>query len=49
MHRSIVYAATSMALSCSAFCGGGVGVGVAGAEDFPKSEAKEEERREVLV
>jgi len=28
---------------------GGVGVGVVGAEDLPKSEAKEEERREELV
>ena len=49
MHRSIVYAAISMACECSAFCGGGVGAGVAGTEDLPKSEAKEEERREVLV
>ena len=49
MRRSIVNAATSIACSCSAFCGGGVGVGAVGAEDLPKSDAKEEERREELV
>jgi hypothetical protein len=46
MRLSIVYAATSIACSCSAFGGGGTGAGAAGAEDLPKSEAKEEERRE---
>ena len=47
--RSIVYAATSIACSCSAFCGGGAGVGAVGAEDLPKSDAKEDVRREELV
>jgi hypothetical protein len=48
MRRSIVYAAISIAGSCSAFCGGGGGVGAEGVEDLPKSDAKEEERREEL-
>ena len=49
MRLSIVYAATSIACSCSAFCGDGTGAGAAGADDFPKSEAKEDEMREELV
>jgi hypothetical protein len=49
MNRSIVYAETSIACSCSAFCGDGVDAGVVGAGDLPNSEAKEEDMREVLV
>src|SRR5260221_12087747 len=48
IRRLIVYAVTSIACSCSPLCGG-VGVGVVGAEDLPKREAKEEERREEPV
>jgi hypothetical protein len=48
IRRLIVYAATSIACSCSAFCGGD-GEGVAGVEDLPNKEAKDEERREELV
>ncbi len=46
---SIVNAATSIACSCSALCGAGAGAGVVWAEDLPKSEAKEDERREELA